>query len=119
MDNNADTRRLTPAEINQRLAQNKTDRLRKQFLDTMEDPFGPRDWQIDDATRKWYLDDGKMYDGEEQARKFMLAEIQPGQHQTVGVFPVMPWALFVKGERIGSDESLPRLKAMAEDILDG
>jgi hypothetical protein len=108
---------MAPHEINQVLKENEYKKSRERFLNAMNDEIDPTAWDYDPATRKHYIDDGNMYDGDEQGRKFMLVEIQDGAGPGFNPFPHLGHLLFVKGTRVASDTSLVRLKEMAEKMV--
>ena len=107
---------MTPVEVNQALSAKKYDRTHNVFLASQAEDDNI-EWELDPATKKWFIDDGKLYNGEEQDRKFVVAEIQPGSTPGLNQFPQLPFVLFVKGQRITSDTRIERLKETAIKLM--
>jgi len=108
---------LSPAEVRQRLQKGKAETHRQQFLQSQEEFVDPNEWIYEPHLKKWYKDDGETYENKSQSRLCPLAEIHFGAVSGINVFPHKPHILYLRGQLIGSDESVEALKAMADDML--
>lgn len=106
---------LTPDEVKKRHGQAEFDKAHNRFLAGQAEIYGPKDWQHDLRTKKHFIDNDNLYQGDQ--RKFVLVEIHENAGPGFQPFPNLGWTLYVKGKSVSSDSNLERLKGTAEKLL--
>lgn len=106
---------MDATKIQQRHQKAKFNSSQMRFLH--EEELDPTFWEHDTNIRRHYLDDGKLYKGDE--REMLLAEIHNGANIGCNVFPHADYLLYIKGAFICKEKVLAKLKLKAEELLNG
>ncbi len=103
-------------KIRQTHAQAKFEKAHSRYLGDMEDYDDTKEYTYDASARMYYLDDGKLYDGQD-GRKMCVVEIHDENTPGIRMSTAVGYGLYIKGVMVCSDMDLVRLKETGKKYI--